>query len=160
MKLLIFFLLLGFCFSGYSQTSNNLFYHDVLLKNKLNKNDSVYYFVLKIKIRNNKKIENITIVSFKEEGGISTVNDSIVGKFNIDEIVSDTTFKLKNDNDIIICPYIIKKVRSINNPSGEYIFNAIDLNKLFELLKFTLENINSKFIFLKPSILFLEDSYS
>jgi hypothetical protein len=155
------FLLIIVCFltdNGYSQHTRKFFYKTLL--ELTNNNDSINYYIIKLEVGKKGKIKNLGILFFKNDSISNMQMKNNISTFTLKDIISDSTFDYdgNNKNNLIICPYIIKKVKFIKNPNTDIVFSVLDINKIFILLKevYASKRLNSRLV--TPSILFIEES--
>jgi len=145
--------------TGYSQSSKTVFYKTLLELSNGN-NDSIHYYLVKVKLKQNREIEKLDITFFKKDTIKSVQLARNPFRNSLAEIVADTAFDYSSIHakDQIICPYIIKKVKFVRNPNTDPVFSAFDINRMFTLLKAAYSATRSKYILAKPVILFSEGS--
>lgn len=158
------FLSIIICMFGYtvqSQVTGILFYETLFNLTKKNNNDSVNYYLIKLKVGKSGFIRKAVVLFFKNDSIQSIQLNNNNFHFTIEDILTDTLNNKKyfNNNKWYLYLYITKRVKFITNPKTEFIFNADDINKLFSLLSFFYRSNRSGYQLLKPSILFIEDEY-
>jgi hypothetical protein len=148
-------------YNGRCQYTKKYFYKTLLELTSSN-NDSISYYILKLKVGQKGEIKKVDILFFKNDSVQSKELKNSHLNYVLKDIISDTTFEYnsKHENNLIICPYMIKKVKFIKNPNKELVFSVSDINKLFTLLKEFYGSNHLKYRLVTPSILFNEESYN
>lgn len=153
----LYFFLVG---KLYSQSTEKYFYNALLELNK-NTNDSINYYLLKIKSSRYGDIEKINVLFFNNNSILSKELKIKSFMYSLKDVISDSTI-LKIDQDEkkwIICPIIIKKLKFIKNPNTELVFSVQDINRIFMLMKETYNSKKIKYKLVTPSIIFSEEIY-
>ncbi len=148
-------------YTGNSQSTKKYFYKTLLELTNNSNNDSINYYLLKLKVGQRGEIKKVDILFLKNDSIQSRQMKNSYFNYALKDIIPDTTFEYNslNKNNLFLCPYIIKKVKFIKNPSTELVFSVSDIKKLFILLKKFYGSNRLNYRLVTPSILFSEESY-
>lgn len=161
MKILILSIIIHFIAFNVNGQTNKKYFSNTLLEQTNTYSDSINYFLLKIKCIRSGKIDKIDVTFFRNDSILNMQLKDISLAYSIGDIVSDSSFDIESIKSykFVLCPFIIKNVKFIKNPSTDLTFNSKNIEKIFQLLKIAYTSTHSNYKLATPSILFIEESY-